>query len=70
MIIEQSGEAVELESEPFKIYATKEEFIRLSEQALEAARKVQTGWVEFDPLTMGFKPVKKPQDPTIKKWVR
>ena len=68
--IEQDGEAVELEERPFKIYATREQFIRLSEQALDAARTVEIGWVEFNPLSLEHKVVKKPQDPSVKKWVK
>lgn len=69
MILEQSGQALELDSSPFRIYATQEEFKRLSEQSLEAARKVEVGWVELNLKDATHKVVAKPQDPKVAKWV-
>ena len=69
MIIELFGEAHEL-TEKFRIYGTKEEFIRLSEQAMEGARKVNPGWIEVDPSGKEHGVKTKPQNPEVKPWLR
>ena len=69
MIIELYGEAHEL-TEPFRIYGTEDEFIRLSEQAKEGARKVSIGWIEVDPSDKTHVVKTKPQNPEIKPWLR
>lgn len=69
MIIELHGEAYEL-TEPFRIYGTGDEFIRLSEQAKEGARKVDPGWVEVDPSNKNHVVKTKPQSPVVKPWLR
>ena len=69
MIIEVYGEAHELKG-PFRIYGTEEEYIRLSVQSMQAAKRVSPGWVEVD-LSSSTHVVKaKPQSPVIQDWVR
>lgn len=69
MIIELYGEAHELK-EPFRIYGTEEEFIRLSVQAMQAAKKASPGWVEIDLSNSTHIVTAKPQDPVVQDWVR
>jgi hypothetical protein len=69
MIIEQNGIAYELDNAPFRVYGTKDELKNLAAQSLEAARKVEIGWVELDPQDKNHKVVTKPQTVTSNKWV-
>ncbi len=67
MIIELHNEAHEL-PEKFRIYGTKEEFIRLSDQLKQG--KVDPGWIEVDPFNKDHVVKAKPQDPKVKPWIR
>jgi len=67
MIIELHNEAYELDG-PFRIYGTRAEFIRLSDQIKEG--KVDPGWIEVDPSVSDFVVKTKPQNPKVNPWVR
>lgn len=69
MIIEQDNQALELEEKSFRIYGTKAELKELSTQLLEAARLVEIGWVEINPIESSYAVKKKPQNPKINKWI-
>ena len=69
MIIEQSGKALELDTGPFRVYATKEELKALGYQIAQGSEKVHVGWVEIDSSKGMSNAEIKPQNPKTKKWM-